>query len=164
MADVYQSKLQAQIQKCDERLRQIRNELAELVVRQKVLAEALELYVENKPRRAVKRSPKSRSVSKFGFIMNVIAESGQRGLMPAEMYARAEAAGVKVKRNTVRSQLWQRKDAGVLEQTPEGRYRMASAGKNNEAGDDHSVSDDETPDDSAPPGVSNGSGDVPLYQ
>lgn len=162
--DAYESKLQAQITQCGERLAQIKSEIAGLVVRQEALRDALAMYAENKPRRTVrKRASASRSGSKFGFILSAIGDSGARGLTPSEMFEKAKAAGVDIKRNTMRSQLWQSKGKGVLENV-DGRYRLASqtAGNGARSNGHHEPDKTEAPGKGHSPDASFESGKLPL--
>tara|TARA_B100000315_G_C14362522_1_gene489103 strand:+ start:59 stop:598 length:540 start_codon:yes stop_codon:yes gene_type:complete len=135
MADTYENKLQAEIEDYDFQEAELRERLREIRSRRDALAHALQLYAENKPRQPVRRarSKAKKRTPRFTFIMNAIAESGERGLTNKEMYALAEAAGYEIKTNTIRSQLYHQKEDGNLEHMPNGRYRLSKYAKRGES-------------------------------
>lgn len=65
----------------------------------------------------------------FGVILDAIAKAGVNGLTLDEMIDAAAAEAFEVKRNTLRSQIWQAKNEGIVEQIAAGRYRSAGAEK-----------------------------------
>lgn len=89
------------------------------------LETALQLYRENRKRAGSLPA----DGSKFAFILQQIKASGNRGLTVAEMMVKATASGVKVNRNTLRSQLWHRKKEGMLLHE-DGHYRVAPEFRN----------------------------------
>lgn len=106
----------------------------QLSARIEALEDALKLYVESHPVESAKdmvRStpPRHRSrqpKSKFGFVLERIKLAGTRGLTIAEMVEQCKAANVPIKRSSLRSQLFDRKQKGVLAHQ-NGRYRLATA-------------------------------------
>lgn len=62
----------------------------------------------------------------FGVIMEAIAAAGPEGLTLDQMVEAAAEEGFVVKRNTLRSQIWQAKKDDELEQLAAGQYRVPS--------------------------------------
>ena len=106
---------------------------------------ALQLYRENRKRGGSLPA----DGSKFGFILQQIRASGEQGLTVAQMMEKATAAGVKVNRNTLRSQLWHRKKEGMLLHEG-GRYRVAPKFRHGF----REAQENEAPDDSPSSGAS----------
>lgn len=121
--DRYQTALRGEIAAHGERLAELRKEIAALTVRREALEHALTVYEETKPARTQRR-PLGRAGSPTAFILNAIQESGPRGLGTSEIYERIADAGLKTQATNIRSLLYQRKKAGVLEHLPNGRYRF----------------------------------------
>lgn len=108
----------------------LRDEIAALTVRREALQHALTVYEEIKPSSAGRRGQLGRAGSQTAFVLNAICEAGSQGLTTGEIYETLAKAGLSMKQATVRSLLYGRKERGILERRPNGRYRFPPSGAN----------------------------------
>ena len=139
--DRYQTVLRSEIAAHGERLVNLQEEISSLIVRREALEHALTVYEETKSVRRVEQSnPVGHVGSQTAFVLNVIRESGDRGITTAEIYEKTSEAGLTIRRPTIRSVLYHKKKNGVLEHFADGRYRFPQSvvnGANTEkAGDE----------------------------
>ena len=128
--DRYQTALHSEIASQRERLAKLNEEIASLIVRREAFEDALAVYEETKSVHPVEQSnpveeqsnPVECAGSKTASILNVIRESGGRGLTTSEIYEKT--IGSDIRQPTVRNVLYNRKKDGVLEHLPNGRYRF----------------------------------------
>lgn len=122
MADTYEATLRADIASCDDRLGELRDEISTLTVRRETLDHALTLY------RRTRAGADDFGIRRVGpytaTILKILREAGLRGLTTQELYRRIEEAGQEVRHPNIRSLLYERKRAGVLERLDDGRYRF----------------------------------------
>ena len=149
--EAYADKLRAEIERSLAEQDDLFMRIDQLRARIEGLEHALELYMENQPDEPAKniaqpirkrhrvRLPKS----KFGFVLERIKLAGARGLTIAEMVEQCEAANVPIKRSSLRSQLFDRKQKGVLI-LQGGRYKLATKTTSN-GSESTDSSESETP-------------------
>ncbi len=138
MSDAYVARLRAEIDRAGKRRTDLLTEIDHLQAREDTLREALEMYrlsaavavaVDagrvDAPGAPSHTRDRGKYASRFAFIIDQIKQAGPSGLTVAEMVQRAESAGYAVKRNTLRSQLWQKKQKGGLVSS-DGRWRFVS--------------------------------------
>ena len=91
------------------------------------LEKTLKAFVATKARQAgaSRRSGDQPRSGAFGVVMEAILGAGAEGLNLDEMIEAASAEGYEVKRSTLRSQVWQAKEDGLLTQIEPGRYRSS---------------------------------------
>ena len=139
--DRYQTAMRNEIAAHGQRLVKLREEIASLTARREALEHALSIYEETKPVRSERRRPLGRAGSQTAFVLNAIRESGTQGLTTGEIYAELAKAKLSMQQATVRSLLYSRKKAGLLERLPDGRYRFSQSSANGadagKAGDAH---------------------------
>lgn len=126
-SDPYAQRLRAEIAQAEERQAKMKAEIEREAARIKGLLDALAMYQETKPEQrgtTTRHSSKLKPVSAFGFVLEQIKSAGPRGLTIDEMVREAEAAEIKIKRPSLRSQLFDRKQKGMLIHR-NGRYSLA---------------------------------------
>ena len=76
--------------------------------------------------RANSRRPdtEARSGGAFGAVLEQLEREGERGMTIEEMMAFGDLMAIPINRNTLRSQLFQAKNDGRVEQMAVGRYRV----------------------------------------
>jgi len=107
-----------------------RDRIARLRAEADALDKTLKEYLSAKNRQVgqTRRSgPDQPRSGAFGVVMEAIANAGPEGLTLDQMIDAAAAEGFTVKRNTLRSQVWQAKNDSELVALEAGRYRAASA-------------------------------------
>lgn len=135
--DSYAEKLLAEINRAGNEQADHYLRIDQLGARIEALEDALKLYTENRSseptekaedtvRPVRKRRVLQRSKTRFGFVLERIKLSGSRGLNIAEMVEQCKTANVPIKRSSLRSQLFDRKQKGILVYA-DGRYKHASA-------------------------------------
>ena len=157
--DRYQTALRSEITAYGEQLAKLREEIASLTVRREALEHALAVYEETKPARAERGGRLGRAGSKTAFVLDAIRKSGARGLATDDIYGKIAAAGLTIQQTTIRSLLYQRKKAGLLEHLSNGRYRFLQPGAN---GADTEKADDGFADPAPSPALSEHRTDHPV--
>ena len=105
-----------------------REHIARLRAEADALEKTLKAFVATKARQtgAIRRSGDQPRAGAFGVVMDAIVGAGEEGLDLDQMIEAAAAEGYEVKRATLRSQVWQAKENGVLTQMKPGRYRSSA--------------------------------------
>jgi hypothetical protein len=101
------------------------------IVRLRAEADALEKTLKEFQAATARASAPSRRTgpqegSAFGAVMDLIQAAGTAGMTLDEMIEQAAVRGYEVKRNTLRSQLWQAKKEGRVIQYETGRYAFVA--------------------------------------
>ena len=115
--DRYEAALQEEIASLD-------RQVVELKVRRDALEHALIVYGQTRPVRVSHRAPSLRAGSQSAAVLDQILAAGTKGITTAQIYKWIEAQELSIRPGTVRSLLYEKKKAGILERTPEGRYRF----------------------------------------
>lgn len=126
----YEQTLRTEIEQIEEQMGELLEQLQRLEVRADTLKHALKVYADCGAVSTVTSSGKrrgSRRGSRFKGILDYIKEAGEAGLTIEEMNRFAVRNGLKLKRESIRSNVWNLKRNGVLEHIGDSRYRMASA-------------------------------------
>ena len=128
--DQYETRLRADIASCAEQIVQLRADINAQMVRKSTLEHALAVYEETKPRRAASGGSTGRMGSYSSRVLEVIRQSGTRGLTTNEIYQKVEEAGIGVRSGNIRSLLYERRKSGILERLEDGRHRFVSSSVN----------------------------------
>jgi hypothetical protein len=104
-----------------------REKIARLRAEAEALEKSLKEYQAAMARAAGPARRGSNDGSAFSVVMEAIAAAGAEGLTLDGMIEAAKEKGHDVKRNTLRSQIWQAKQDERVEQMEAGRYRIPGA-------------------------------------
>ena len=128
--DRYETRLRADIASCDEHIVRLKAEIEAQTVRKGTLKHALSVYAETRPRSPARRDSRGRRDSYASRVLDVIRGAGTRGLTTSEIYQGVREAGFDVREGNIRSLLYDRRKAGVLERLENGRHRFVSFSAN----------------------------------
>src|SRR5579872_3974607 len=136
MAQNYVDALRAQIEQADEQMFNLYQQTEHLEARIEGLKEALALYLKSEealqntepslpmsPRVTPRRT--KRHGAKFDEVLRFIRATGEAGATIEDMHHFAISHGLKLKRTSIRSNVWNHKKSGALVAMGDGRYRMA---------------------------------------
>ena len=128
--DRYEALMRADIAACDEHIARLRAEIDAQGVRKGALEHALSVYAETRSRGAKQRGGRSRPGSYSSRVLEVVRGAGAQGLTTKELYQKIEEAGLDVRPGNIRSLLYERRKAKVLERLEDGRHRFVSSSAN----------------------------------
>jgi len=127
----YEQVLRAEIEQIEDEMGELCEQLTRLEVRADSLKHALAVYADcgagAAMTLAVGKKHGSRRGSRFKKVLDHIKEAGEEGLTIEDMNRFAVRSGLKLKRESIRSNVWNLKKSGVLERIGDSRYRTASA-------------------------------------
>ncbi|MGO8919502.1 MAG: hypothetical protein ACLQJR_26680 [Stellaceae bacterium] len=130
----YEEQLRAEISQTEDQCFNLYQQIEHLEARTEGLKQALALYLKSAESAPVPKfgqttvlsSPPRRTKrqgSRFDAVMKFIIDAGEVGVTIEEMHAFAVNNGLKLKRTSIRSNVWNRKKSGELENMGDGRYR-----------------------------------------
>ncbi|HUC60776.1 MAG TPA: hypothetical protein VMF53_02350 [Alphaproteobacteria bacterium] len=137
MAKSYEESLKAEISQMEDRAFELYQQSETLRAQVEGLRQALALYLKTGQAAPITKGGPAkpppgrhrarRGGSRFDEVLQFIKDSGVDGVTIEEMYQFAVREGLKLKRTSIRSSVWNHKTKGVLEGLMEtGRYRMKS--------------------------------------
>lgn len=140
----YEEQLRAEISQVEDQCFNLYQQIENLEARGEGLKQALALYLKSRqdakvsepppvvPQLSLPRRAKRRG-ARFDEVLKFIEEAGAKGVTIEEMHHFAITNGLKLKRTSIRSNVWNHKKGGVLEGMGDGRYRKAQHAVTDEA-------------------------------
>jgi hypothetical protein len=144
MPQSYEEILRSEIDQAEQQAFNLYQQIEHLEARVEGLKQALNLYLKSgqsaqtaKPAASSSPHPARRRIkrrgSRFDDVLQFIRESGTSGVTIEDMYRFAVRQGLKLKRTSIRSNVWNHKSKGMLEQMGDGRYRAATTSSTQKA-------------------------------
>lgn len=136
MPQTYVQALEAQIKEAEDQMFNLYQQTEHLEARVEGLKEALKLYLETEgtpieepplpmPKRSQPARRTKRHGARFDEVLRFIRATGESGATIEDMHHFAVSHGLRLKRTSIRSNVWNHKRAGVLVSMGDGRYRIA---------------------------------------